>query len=191
MAVRHAFTVTEWHRMGEAGLFGEDARLELLDGEVIEMAPIGSRHASCVARLNVLLISALRDRAVIFPQSPVSLDDRSEPVPDLAVLSPRSDGYSRSHPRPEDVLLLIEVSDSTLVFDRDRKAAIYARAGVAETWVVDLEGDEILVLRSPQADRYTRVRTARRGEVIGIGALGGVALRVEDILGPDWPAPRS
>jgi Uma2 family endonuclease len=191
MAVRHAFTVTEWHRMGEAGLFGEDARLELLDGEVIEMSPIGSRHASCVARLNVLLVSAVRDRAVISPQNPVTLDERSEPQPDMAVLRPRSDGYSQSHPRPGDILLLIEVSDSTLAFDRDRKAALYARAGIAETWVVDLEGDEILVLRSPQADRYTSVRTVRRGDDIAIESLEGVALPVKDILGPDWPPPRS
>src|SRR5262249_35682314 len=152
----------------EAGLFGDGARLELIDGEVIEMSPIGSRHASCVARLNLLLISAVGDRAVLYPQNPVVLDERSEPQPDIALLRPRSDGYSRSHPEPNDILLLIEVAESTLPFDRDRKGPLYAQRGVPETWVIDVEGDRILVMRSPAGGRYTDSVTAKRGDLVDI-----------------------
>src|SRR5580700_10549035 len=116
--------------MGETGLFGEDARLELLDGEVIEMSPIGSPHGGCVKYLTRALIDAVGARAVIGVQDPVFLDDRSEPQPDLAVLAPRADGYRQSHPTPAEILLLIEVSDTTLPYDRDRKAPYYGRAGV-------------------------------------------------------------
>jgi Uma2 family endonuclease len=135
MAVRHAFTIDEWHRMGEAGLFGEDARLELLDGEVIEMSPIGSRHGGCVNRLNRLLVIRLGERAVVAPQNPVVLSEISEPQPDIAILAPRDDMYSSSHATPDDILLLVEVADGSLAFDKTRKAPYYAVNGVAETWV--------------------------------------------------------
>jgi Uma2 family endonuclease len=187
MAVRHAFTVAEWHRMGEAGLFGEDARMELLDGEVIEMSPIGSPHAACVGRLNVLLIRAVGRQGLIFPQNPVVLDPRSEPQPDMAVLAPRPDGYSRSHATPPETLLLVEVSDTTLGFDLERKAPYYGRSGVRESWVVDLAGDRIVVHRGPGPAGYDHVEILHRGDDIGIEALDGVRLRVADILGPDWP----
>jgi Uma2 family endonuclease len=188
MAVRHAFTVNEWHRMGDAGLFGDSARMELLDGEVIEMSPIGSAHASCVARLTLLLISAVGSRALIFPQNPVLLDEHSEPQPDIAVLAPQRDGYSRFHPTPAESLLLIEVADSTLAYDRDRKSVAYARAGIRQTWIVDLAGDEVLVMDSPGPEGYGRVGAIRRGDVLEIAALDGVHLSVDAVLGPDWPA---
>jgi len=173
--------------MGEFGLFGDGARVELLDGEVIEMSPIGSPHASCVARLNFLLMRAVGSRALIFPQNPVGLDNYSEPQPDIAVLAPRPDGYSQSHPTPPDVLLLIEVADTTLPFDRDHKSFVYARSGVRQTWIVDLTGDEVLVMGSPAPDGYGRVRSLRRGEQLEIEALESVVLHVDDVLGPDWP----
>jgi Uma2 family endonuclease len=188
MAVRHAFTVDEWHRMGEHGLFGESAHMELLDGEVIEMSPIGSPHASCVARLTLLLISAVGARALVFPQNPVVLDEYSEPQSDISVLAPRSDGYSRCHPTPAEILLLIEVADCTLPFDRDQKSVAYARAGVPQTWIVDLTGDEVLVMDSPGPDGYGRVRAVRRGGALEIGHLDGVRLSADAVLGPDWPA---
>jgi Uma2 family endonuclease len=184
MAVRHAFTVDEWHRMGDAGLFGEDARLELLDGEVIEMSPIESPHGGCVNRLNRLLVTGLGERAVVAPQNPVVLNEISEPQPDIAVLAPRDDMYSRSHATPSEILLLIEVADSSLPFDRGRKASYYAASGVTETWVADLDGAQVLVMRSPGSDGYDEVRTLRRGEQLAIEALPGVAFGVEDVLGP-------
>jgi Uma2 family endonuclease len=184
MAVRHAFTVQEWHHMGKTGLFGEDARMELLDGEVIEMAPIGSRHAGCVKYLARALIVAAGDRAVVAIQDPVVLDHRSEPQPDLAVLAPRSDGYRESHPTPPEIILLIEVSDTTLAFDRDIKAASYARAGVPECWIVDLAGDQVLVMRDPSPSGYGDVRRAERDDQVGVEALPGVIIEVAQVLGP-------
>jgi Uma2 family endonuclease len=183
MVIRHAFTVDEWHRMGEAGLFGDDARMELLDGEVIEMAPIGSPHAGGVNRLNHLLTSALGAQALVAVQNPVVLDDRSEPQPDIAVLQPRPDDYSRSHPTPSEILLLIEVSDTTLAFDRDIKAPQYARTGVPEYWIVDLAGDQVMVMREPSSTGYRDIRSLGPGNELSMGALPGVLFEVSQILG--------
>ncbi len=174
--------------MGDAGLFGESARMELLDGEVIEMSPIGSPHASCVARLTYLLMQAVGPGALLFPQNPVVLDEYSEPQPDIALLAPRPDGYSRSHAVPSEILLLIEVADTTLAFDRDRKSLLYSRSGVRQIWIVDLTGDEVLVMDSPGPDGYSRVRAVQRGGTLEIEALDGVRLSVDGVLGPDWPA---
>lgn len=184
MAVRHAFTVDEWHVMGDAGLFGEDARVELLDGEVIEMAPIGSGHAGCVGALTGLLVKAVAGRAVIWVQNPVRLGAFSEPQPDVAVLSPRSDGYRRSHPVPAEILLLIEVADTSFAFDRGPKASHYAASGVRETWVVDLDGEKILVMRSPSAAGYRQVRSMRRADRLDVQALPDLSFSVDDVLGP-------
>jgi Uma2 family endonuclease len=179
MAVRHAFTVDEWHRMGEAGLYGE----------VMEMSPIGSPHASCVARLTFLLMRAVGPRALIFPRSPVVLGKYSEPQPDIALLAPRPDGYSRSHAGPGEILLLIEVADTTLAFDRDRKSPLYARSGVRQIWIVDLSGDQVLVMGSPGEDGYRRVDPIERGDELRVEALADVRISVNDVLGPDWPVP--
>jgi Uma2 family endonuclease len=187
MAVRHAFTVNEWHRMGDAGLFGDNARMELLDGEVIEMSPIGSPHASCVARLNFLLMQAVGPSALIFPRNPVVLDEHSEPQPDIALLAPRADGYSRSHAVPGEILLLIEISDTTLAFDRDQKSFLYARSGVRQLWIVDLTGEQIPVMGSPGPDGYRHAHSSRRGGQLAVEALAGVRISVDEVLGPDWP----
>ncbi len=170
--------------MGDAGLFGEDARVELLDGEVIEMAPIGSAHNGCVIALNNLLAEAVAGRALISVQGPVRLDDRSEPQPDLAVLSPRDDAYRRSHAVPAEVLLLIEVADTSLAFDQGRKAPYYAASGVRETWVVDLDQEEVQVMRVPSPSGYRQIRGLRRGDRLDVEALPGLSFSVDDVLGP-------
>ena len=170
--------------MGEVGLFGEDARMELLDGEIIDMAPIGSRHAGTVNRLTELLVTAVGNRAVVAVQNPVLLDKRSEPQPDLAVLVRRSDYYSLAHAEPSEIILLIEVSDSTLEYDRDRKAPHYAGAGVRECWIVDLTTDAVLVLRAPGPAGYEDVGRAGRADEVEVGGLAGVSVAVSDILGP-------
>lgn len=168
--------------MGQAGLFDEDARVELVDGEITKMSPIGDRHALCVMRLERLL-GPLADRAVLSVQNPVVLDDRSEPQPDVTLLRPPLERYS-SHPRPEDVLLLIEVADTTLAYDRDRKVPLYARAGVGETWLVDLGAGEILVFRSPGPAGYLDIHRGQRGEILEVQALPGTHLAVDDVLVP-------
>ena len=184
LPLRYAFSVDEWHRMGDASLFADDARVELLDGEITERAPIGDQHALCVMRLE-RMFGRLADDAgfALSTQNPVVLDDRSEPQPDVALLRPPLERYS-AHPRPKDVLLLIEVADTTLAHDRDRKSLLYARSGITETWIVDLEGQEILVLRGPSRDGYRDAHRARHGETIGVFALIGLVVPVDDVLGP-------
>jgi Uma2 family endonuclease len=127
---RRRFTVHDYHRMGEAGILHEDDRVELIEGELVEMTAIGTRHFSCVNRLNRLLVMHVGDDAIVSVQNPVRLNEYNEPQPDLAVIRPRD--YKESLPMPEDVLLLIEVSDSTLAYDRGVKLTLYARAGIRE-----------------------------------------------------------
>lgn len=179
----YRFSVDEWHQMGEAGLFDEDARVELLDGEVVTMSPIGPRHAVCVARLNRLLWRALGDRAVIRVQDPIGLDQHSEPEPDLALTRPPLEAYLTVHPGPGDLFLVIEVADTTYESDRGRKALLYARAGVPECWVVSLGTDRVVVLSEPGPDGYRDERIAGRGEQVEPAGLPGVVLSVDDIFG--------
>src|SRR5215210_4225582 len=136
---RRRFTVHDYHRMGEAGILHEDDRVELIEGEIVEMAAIGTRHFSCVNGLTRLLIRSVGDEAIVSVQNPVRLNDHTEPQPDLTVIRERD--YRESLPMPEDVLLLIEVSDTTLRYDRNLKLPLYARAGILEVWIVDLSGD--------------------------------------------------
>ncbi len=139
------FTVGDYHRMTETGVLRRDARVELLDGQVVEMSPIGSRRAGCVNRLTQMLAQAMAGRATVGIQNPVVLDDFSEPQPDVAVLTYRADGYAARHPGPADVLLLIEVMVTSADIDRDVKIPLYARAGIPEVWLVDLDADAVEV----------------------------------------------
>lgn len=176
------FTVEEYHRMAEAGILGEDDRLELVRGKVVEMEPIGSRHAACVNRLTALF-SPLHDRAVLAVQNPVRLDEESEPEPDLALLRPESDFYAGGHPGPEDVLLVVEVAETSAEYDRDVKLPLYGEAGVPEAWLVDLAGDRILEAREPSADGYRHERALRPGDTIRADAFPELELAVGEILG--------
>lgn len=180
LATRHRFTVDDYHRMAAAGVLGEDDRVELLEGEIVDMSPIGARHAACVNRLTRLLTSRLGDRAIVAVQNPVRLSDLSEPQPDVAVLHDRANFYAEAPPGPGDVVVLVEVADTTPAFDRGVKAPLYGRAGVAETWVVDLEAEAIDVFRGPGPDGYAEARRAGRGERLGIA---GVEVAVDEILG--------
>lgn len=181
---RWRFTVDEYYRMAEAGIFSERDRVELIEGEVVRMSPIGSRHASAVRRVDFLFGSRLAGRAIVSVQNPVRLSDTSEPEPDVALLLPRPDFYSESHPGPTDVLLIIEVADTTVQYDRRVKANLYARAGVPEYWLMDLPGDAIERHSEPSADGYRIVQRFHRGERIGVQALPDVELLVDDLLGP-------
>lgn len=150
----HPITVEQYYEMGRTGEIGPDARVELIEGEVVEMPPIGSRHGSVVEYLNHLLDRAVGDRARVRPQLPVRLSNLSEPEPDVAVVRPRPDRYSRSHPSATDALLLVEVSNSTLRYDVDVKVPLYARHCIPEVWVVDLNNNYLLTSRSPSDGRY-------------------------------------
>ncbi|MCB1824624.1 MAG: Uma2 family endonuclease [Candidatus Competibacteraceae bacterium] len=151
---RHRLTVADYHRMGMTGVLAEDAHVELIEGEIFDMAPIGSLHAGTVSYLSRLWVRAIGDRAIVWIQNPVALDQCSEPEPDVALLRPRADFYKTRHPQASDVLLIIEVADSSLRYDREVKLPLYARHGIAEVWIVDLVLNVVDVHRQPQADRY-------------------------------------
>lgn len=182
MPVRHRFTIDEYHRMGEAGIFHEDSRVELIDGDVFHMCPIGTRHTGGVNRLTALLIRRLGARAVVSVQNPMILDDFSEPQPDLTVLAFRSDYYEGAHPRPSDTLLAIEVADSSLSYDRRIKANLYARKHVRELWIVDVVGKALDVYRRPSASGYREHQRLMRGKRVAMSAFPRVFFRVAEIL---------
>jgi Uma2 family endonuclease len=179
---RYRFKVNEYEQMVEFGILNENHPVELIRGEIVDKMPIGSRHAACVARGNKLLGGSVRDQAIVWIQSPVRLAD-SEPEPDISLLRPRGDFYAADNPKPADVLLLIEVSDATLDFDRDVKGALYAENGILEYWIVNLTDDCLEVHRRPQADgSYADVQVFRRGQQVEIEALPGLVLQVSEFL---------
>lgn len=179
---RHLLTVEQYHLMGEAGVLAPDARVELIEGEVIEMAPMGSRHFSAVARLNQLLVAALGKRAILGSQLPLRLGTRSEPEPDLCVLKARDDFYASALPTAADALLVIEVSDTTLAYDVRIKTRLYARHGVPVVWVFDLNAPMLRVFAEPRDDEYTAVQEISRPGVTSIPGLGGVTVDLAGVL---------
>jgi Uma2 family endonuclease len=178
------FTVDEYYRLGELGILGEDDRVELIDGQVVQVSPIKPAHAGCVCALRELLAAAVETCFLVRVQNPVRLGERTEPQPDLAVVHRRPDGYRKVHPLPGDVLLVIEVSDTTVEYDRDVKLPVYARAGIREAWLVNLPADRVEAHRDPGPGGYANVRIARRVETVRPVLLESVTLSVEEILGP-------
>jgi Uma2 family endonuclease len=179
---RHRFTVDEYHRMAENGVLTEDDRVELIDGEIIDMAPIGIGHIGHVNRFARVFGRLLGDLATVSPQNPVRLGPRLEPQPDVAVLRFRSDDYAGLMPTPEDVLLLVEVAESSLAYDRDVKGPMYARAGIPELWIVNLIGHEILVYRDPSPEGYRTLQAARPGDILRPLVFPDVEIAVSDVL---------
>ena len=165
---RHRWTVAEYHRMGEVGLLNEDSRVELIDGEIMEMAPIGSEHGGKVNRFIYLFSKIFGDKAIIAAQNPVILGGYGEPQPDVAVLRWREDYYERAHPHAEDVLLIIEVSDSTLRYDRDVKVPLYANHGIPEVWLLDLQQKQLEIYREPTRGQYRQRECRRAGTLAPI-----------------------
>ena len=177
------FTVDSYHRLGELGIFDEDDRVELLDGQIVEMTPIGGPHAACVIRLDNLLARRVGGDTAVSTQNPVVLAERWEPQPDIVVLR-RPGGLAGAWlPNPQDVVLVIEVGDSSLERDRDMKIPQYAAAGIPEAWLVNLPADRIEVHTKPGPDGYADVRIAQRGETLSPLLLDGVTLQVDEILG--------
>jgi Uma2 family endonuclease len=179
---RHRWTVEEYHRMGEVGLLDPDVRVELIEGEIVEMAPIGDAHAAISNRLTRLLVVTVGERGIVAVGNPVRLNQNSEPQPDFSVLRPRGD-YETRGPCPDDVMLAVEVSDTTLRRDRRVKLALYARAGIPEFWIVNLETREVEIYRSPAGDVYASVEQKGPGDVTTIDALPGVTIPIRQVLG--------
>ena len=186
------FTVDEYYRMAEAGILGEDDRVELIEGEIVQMAPIGPRHAGRLDRLVDLFFERFRGAAWIRVQNPVRLSRRSEPEPDLTLLRPESErerSYEVDHPTAADVLLLVEVADNSLEYDLGRKARLYARHGVPELWVLDQRGDRLVAHHDPTPRAYTTVRTLARGESIAPLTFPEIVFTVDQLLGEPVTPP--
>jgi Uma2 family endonuclease len=180
---RRRFTVDEYYWMARVGILAPDDRVELIDGEIIEMAPIGPHHAASVRQCTESFVREFSDLAHVSVQSPIRLDTYDEPEPDLALIRRRADSYRFAHPAPEDVFLVVEVADTSLAADRRVKLLRYARAGITEVWLVDLPDDVVEVHREPTADGYRLARTARRGERIAPIAFPDREIAVADLLG--------
>jgi Uma2 family endonuclease len=180
---RHVFTVDEYYRLAETGVLPAGSRTELIHGDIIDMSPIGSRHAACVTRLQRTLMAQLRERADVRVQMPIALAVASEPQPDLALVSRRADDYESGHPTPADVLLVIEVSDTTPAFDRNVKASLYAGAGIAEYWLVDVAARVVDVHRAPEAGRYTDVSRGTVADTVVPAVLPDVRVDVSALFG--------
>ncbi len=181
--LKRSFTVEEYHRMVQAGILTEDDRVELIEGEIVTMTPIGSKHAACVNRLTRLLSDQVGRRAILSVQNPINLGERSEPQPDLALLRVRPDFYASAHPEPPDVLLVVEVAETSADVDREVKGPLYARAGILEVWLVDLAGECVEVSQEPAPQGYQQIQRVRRGQRVTPQAIPDLELAVDDILG--------
>lgn len=175
-------TVDEYYDMDRTGLLEPDARVELIEGEVVHMPPIGSRHGSTVEFLDHLLDRAVADRARVRGQLPVRLDNLSEPVPDVAIVKSRSDRYKTSHPTAADVLLIVEVSYSTLRYDTNVKLPLYARHGIPEVWIVDLKHNQLRTYRSPSEGRYRDTASTANPGKTAVPGVPGVTIDLSDLL---------
>jgi Uma2 family endonuclease len=180
----YRFSVRDYHQMGKAGVLEPDLNVELLNGHIYEMAPIGSQHAACVDRLNRLFMRAVADRAIVRVQNPIVLPPDSEPEPNVALLKPRDDDYASRHPRPEDVLLVIEVADASLSFDQEVKVPLYAQAGIPEVWVVALDEDRVHAYQMPTSGSYREHTIYERGDEMTLPLKAArTVLAVDDVLG--------
>lgn len=179
---KYRFSVEEYHRMGEAGIFTEDDRVELWDGEIIVMSPIGNPHAVCVTEQDRLFVQQLADRAIVRNQQPASLLSDTEPEPDIVLARPRADRYRSGHPTAEDILLIIEVADTSLAYDRDTKIPGYGREGIPEAWLWDLGGEHVYVYQDPCPEGYRSMRVFGRGDVLTPSAFPDVRIPVDEVL---------
>lgn len=180
--LRRRFTVDDYYRMADAGILSDRDRVELIDGEVVAMSPIGPRHAACLSRATRALVVAVGGSAIVQPGGPVRLDRFNEPQPDLMLLRPRADFYASAHPGPHDVLLVVEIADSSLRYDRDRKARLYAEWGIPEYWLADLTANRLWRHSSPQDGAYRHVEPQRRGQAIAPCLLQNCTVAIDVFL---------
>ncbi len=178
---RYRLTVAEYHRLHELGVFDEDSRIELIEGDLIAMPPIGSQHAGHLDRI-AQPIFRQTTQGIVRVQSPIKLGDHSEPQPDLTILRYREDFYTGAHPTPSDVMLIIEIADSTLHYDRDTKIPLYAKAGIPEVWLLDLTSQQIAVYRRPSADGYRTIQFPAPEERISPVLLPELTLSIADLF---------
>ncbi|MEM1320040.1 MAG: Uma2 family endonuclease [Bacteroidota bacterium] len=179
---RRLITVKEYQLMAASGILTEQDRVELVNGEIFHMSPIGSRHAACVNRMANHLIQQLLANVIVSVQNPVVINEHSCPEPDIALLRPADHYYADQHPGPDDILLLIEVAETSIVYDREVKLSLYASAGVAECWLVDLENNWIESYRLPSGGAYKIRELLRPGEQIQT-AFSKISFHVTHLIG--------
>jgi len=180
---RLRFSVDEYYKMIELGMLKDYEKAEIIEGELIQKMPIGNRHAACVEKLNEALRDELGKSISLRSQQPIKFDDFNEPEPDLAILKRREDFYIQAKPTPNDVLILIEVSDSTLKYDRDVKLALYATAEIPEVWIVNLPNDIIEVHQKPSVGIYQLAKIFKRGDTVASEVLPELSIAADEILG--------
>jgi Uma2 family endonuclease len=178
----HRFSVDDYHRMGDIGVLGPEDRVELIEGEIVDMAPIGSRHAGMVKHLATVFHEVVGRKAIISVQDPLVLDERNEPQPDIMLLRWRADFYRASHPRPDDVLLLIEVAETSITYDEERKLPLYAAAHIPEVWIVDLENALLRVFRKPAGGGYIERQDLEAPSGFAPEALPGLIINLTGIF---------
>ncbi len=181
--LEHLFTVEAYHQMVDAGILTENDRVELINGHILIMSPIGRKHFACVNRLNHFFSVTLSSQVIVSVQNPVVLNDLSEPEPDVVLLRPRTDFYEAELPAPADVLLLVEVSDATLRFDKQVKLPLYAESGIVEVWIADLKTARIEVYTQPEDGTYTRQQTYKRGQTLSPWHFPALTVAVEALIG--------
>lgn len=181
----YRITVAEYHRMIEANAFNENARLELIKGVLVKMSPKGKRHAATTDHINKVFYKLLGERVIVRNQNPILFDDSTEPEPDIALLIPREKEYFDRLPTPADVLLIIEVSDTTLKYDRDIKSLLYAKSGIAHYIVLNVKTREITDMREPSAEGYRYLKTLRSDERFNLVAFPEVEITVSNLLPPE------
>jgi len=181
--VRRHFNIDEYYRMAAAGVLSENDRVELIEGEIVEMNPIGSRHAACVGRLTEFLRRVVSSQAIVWVQNPVQVNNYSEPLPDVTLLKRRDDFYAQANPQPLDALLIIEVVDSSVEYDRDIKIPLYAGAGIPEVWLVNLPKETIEIYTQPVGDAYGEIRIVKRGETLAAKSIPSLIIDATVVLG--------
>ena len=180
---RRAFSSADYHRMGEIGILGEDDRVELIDGDIRLMSSYSIAHVSIVLRSNAIIAPQVGKTAIVSVHNPILLNNFSEPQPDITLLRYRADFYRKAAPTAADVLLLIEVSDTTLAYDRQEKLPRYALAGVPEVWITNVDGQAVERYSDPQGNQYATKQTFKRGQSIGVLALPQITVAVDSIFG--------
>lgn len=179
---KHLTDINEWQRLGEANIFPPESRLELIEGEILEMAPIGCNHSGHLNRINKLFTILTANYAETSVQNPLRLGDLSEPEPDFMLLKPSDDFYCSRHPNADDVLLLIEVADSSLIFDQNQKLRLYARYNIPEYWLMNLNDNCVEVYRQPHGECYGEKTTLRDGDSVTLSQLNQITINIADIL---------
>lgn len=180
----HRFTVDEYHRLIETGILHEDDNVELIEGRIVDMTPIGTKHTACVDYLNNFLIGKLQRRAIVRVQGPINLSSKqSEPEPDIAILKWRDDFYRDKHPSPEDILLIIEAADTSLEYDKFTKTQLYAKSGIQEVWLINLLENTIEVYRSPSIDGYKIISRLSPAETASPLSFPDIVIRAGELLG--------